>query len=143
MGLAPRPASHLRIRARRGGLAARASAPPVASPPPTAARDSTPELEAWPSTSPGDTAWGEPEVDAERVAAGPPSLVAGIRVEQTFWHPRPDRRVAVLALPEREQPLRVHEGDAVGALVVTEIEPSGVVFTQHGQRLRRALGEAP
>jgi hypothetical protein len=31
----------------------------------------------------------------------------------------------------------------VGALVVSEIEPSGVVFTQQGQQVRRALGEAP
>ena len=83
------------------------------------------------------------EASAERAAASAPPMAPGIRVEQTFWHPRPDRRVAVLALPGHEQPLRVREGDAVGALVVSEIEPSGVVFTQQGQRVRRALGEVP
>jgi hypothetical protein len=136
----PAPAAEPEQSAARDELAARASVPAVASPPPAAASDPT---SAWPSTSPGDAAWDEPETTAERVAAAPPPLAAGIRVEQTFWHPRPDRRVAVLTLPEREQPLRVHEGDALGALVVTEIEPSGVVFTQHGQRVRRALGELP
>jgi hypothetical protein len=107
----PVAAAEPELSAERGGFAASASAPAVASPPPA--------------------------------AESAPPMAPGIRVEQTFWHPRPDRRVAVLALPGREQPLRVHEGDAVGALVVYEIEPSGVVFTQQGQRVRRALGEAP
>jgi hypothetical protein len=66
---------------------------------------------------------------------------AEVRVEKTLWHPQADRRVAVLALPGREDPLRVHEGDVVGTLVVAEIEPSGVVFTRDGERMRRALGE--
>jgi hypothetical protein len=104
--------------AAHGRRTERLSAPAVASPPPS-------------------------DADALARARSAPPIAPGIRVEQTFWHPRPNRRVAVLTLPGREQPLRVHEGDAVGALVVSEIEPSGVVFTQQGQQVRRALGEAP
>jgi hypothetical protein len=136
------------LSAERGGLAASVSAPAVASPPPAvaaaeSARGAPSTSPALPSTSPEDAAWRESEANAGRAAESAPPVAGGIRVEQTFWHPRSDRRVAVLALPGREQPLRVHEGDAVGALVVSEIEPSGVVFTQQGQRVRRALGEAP
>jgi hypothetical protein len=135
------------LSAERGGFAARVSTPAVASPPPAAAaepaRGAPSTSPALPSTSPEDAAWRESEANAGRAAESAPAMAAGVRVEQTFWHPRPDRRVAVLALPGREQPLRVREGDAVGALVVSEIEPSGVVFTQQGQRVRRALGEAP
>jgi hypothetical protein len=144
----PVAAAEPELSAERGGFAASGSAPAVASPPPGVAaaepaRGAPSASPALPSTSSEDAAWRESEANAESAAESAPPMAAGIRVEQTFWHPRPDRRVAVLALPGREQPLRVHEGDAVGALVVSEIEPSGVVFTQQGQRVRRALGEAP
>jgi hypothetical protein len=144
----PVAAAEPELSTERGGFAASVSAPAVASPPPAvaaaaAAREAPSTSPALPSTSPEDAAWRESEANAGRAAESAPPMARGIRVEQTFWHPRPDRRVAVLALPGREQPLRVHEGDAVGALVVSEIEPSGVVFTRQGQRVRRALGEAP
>jgi hypothetical protein len=34
----------------------------------------------------------------------------------------------------------LHEGDAIGPLVVSEIEPSGVVFVRDGVELRRRVG---
>jgi hypothetical protein len=36
--------------------------------------------------------------------------------------------------------LELHEGDAVGTLVVAEIQPSGVVFLHGGEKLHRKVG---
>ncbi|HEY5656961.1 MAG TPA: hypothetical protein VIY27_04155 [Myxococcota bacterium] len=134
---APRPAA----RARPGTR----PSPAVASPPPRAASARAPEAQrSAPQFSeiPDATAvWAESEAEAPPAVASAPSPEPGIRVEQTFWHPTRERRVAVLTLPGREQPLRVKEGDAVGGLVVSEIEPSGVVFAHEGGQVRHALGE--
>jgi hypothetical protein len=35
----------------------------------------------------------------------------------------------------------IQEGDAVGPLVVSKIEPSGVVFEHEGIEIRRRVGE--
>jgi len=63
-----------------------------------------------------------------------------IRVEKTLWHPQADRRVAVVTLPGHEGPLRVREGEVVGEVLVSKIEPSGVVFTGERGDVRRAVG---
>jgi hypothetical protein len=90
-----------------------------------------------------EASYAELEEIGARLAEVPAPVSAGIHVEQTLWHPRPDRRVAVLALDGDEGSLRVQEGDTVRGLVVSEIEPSGVVFEHEGRRVRRGLGEAP
>ena len=63
-----------------------------------------------------------------------------VRVERTEWHPQVDRRVAVVKIAGRPEPLRLHEGDAVGSLVVTTIKPSGVVFDHDGVSFWRRVG---
>lgn len=124
--------------------APRRAAPPgpaVASAPPADAAEfesSEVSFEAA-EPEPAGLAGAEPAPKLDAAGEGA-RLAAEVRVEQTLWHPRPERRVAVLEVPGREAPLRVHEGDAVGSLVVSKIEPSGVVFTREGQSLRRALG---
>ena len=73
----------------------------------------------------------------------PPALrsrVPDLQVERTEWHPKPERRVAVVDVPGRPGPVKLHEGDAVGPLVVVEIEPSGVVFRHEGVEFRRPVG---
>jgi hypothetical protein len=69
------------------------------------------------------------------IAPGPPAL----RVAKTLWHPQADRRVAIVSLDGAE-PRRIHEGDVVGRYVVSEIQPSGVVFLDDGEKVRRAVG---
>jgi hypothetical protein len=71
------------------------------------------------------------------------ALIPALRVESTEWHPSAQRRVAVVALEGADAPLRLQEGDVVGALVVGEIQPSGVIFYHEGIELRRRVGESP
>ena len=72
-----------------------------------------------------------------RVATVKPPKVT---VKKTIWHPTPERRVARIEVEGRKGPLELHEGDAVGTLVVSEIQPSGVVFLHGGERLHRKVG---
>jgi hypothetical protein len=44
-------------------------------------------------------------------------------------------------VPGTSQPQRVVEGDVVDGLIVSKIEPSGVVFERDGEKIRRALGK--
>jgi hypothetical protein len=66
--------------------------------------------------------------------------VPTVYVERTIWHPMAERRVAVVELEGSDEALELHEGDAVGPLVVGEIEPSGVFFVYDGVELRRRVG---
>ena len=56
-------------------------------------------------------------------------------MEKTFWHPSAERRTALIHTESGVEEIR--EGDAVGSLRVSTIEPSGVVFDQRGQEIRR------
>jgi hypothetical protein len=66
--------------------------------------------------------------------------VPNVYVERTIWHPMAERRVAVVELEGSDETLELHEGDAVGPLVVGKIEPSGVFFVHDGVELRRRVG---
>jgi hypothetical protein len=63
-----------------------------------------------------------------------------VTVKKTIWHPTPERRVARVEVEGRKGSLELHEGDAVGTLVVSEIQPSGVVFLHGGEKLHRKVG---
>jgi hypothetical protein len=72
----------------------------------------------------------------------PVQLVApAFVIERTVWHPREERRRALLRLGGRKEALELREGDAVGTLVVVRIEPSGVVFLEAGREVRRKVGQ--
>ena len=70
-----------------------------------------------------------PTAPAPAVAKESPLAV---EVERTFWHPKAERREAILKLPDQEQPVRVREGEALGRFTVMLIEPSRVVFEKDG-----------
>jgi hypothetical protein len=82
------------------------------------------------------------------VAAPPPKVAASaepsvaVGVEKTRWHPKPQRREALVVL-DGSAARTVREGDAVGPFRVTEIQPSGVLFERDGQQIRRGVGEDP
>jgi len=99
----------------RGSLPpfARRQAPAAAEPPPAA-----------------------PVARAEKVAR---PEVPGVLVSSTVWHPQRDRRLALVSF-EGGAARELHEGDAIGSLVVSEIGPSGVVFLHDGVELRRRVG---
>jgi hypothetical protein len=90
----------------------------------------------------------EPEGREGIPEAPPPVVPARLRrapvpdvfVARTVWHPVAERRVAEVEVRGRPEPLRLHEGDAVGPLVVGRIEPSGVVFLHEQVELRRRVG---
>ena len=70
-------------------------------------------------------------------AVAQPELL--VRVERTLWHPRAERRLAVLRMPGQSEFLRLREGDELGGFRVTHIEPSQVVFERDGVQLVRRL----
>jgi hypothetical protein len=63
-----------------------------------------------------------------------------VKVKKTVWHPKPGRRVARIEVEGHEGTMVLHEGDAVGTLVVSEIQPSGVIFLHGGEKLHRKVG---
>jgi hypothetical protein len=100
--------------------------------------------EAPPPATPADQP--PPRVaEPPKPKAPAPARVAALRppkvtVKKTVWHPVPERRVARIEVEGRKGLLELHEGDAVGTLVVAEIQPSGVVFLHGGERLHRKVG---
>jgi hypothetical protein len=129
-GSAENPAARPKPRSRRPAAPEAeksvqlASAAPAAKPPPT------PRAEPPPGPAP-------PAAESEPILRSP---VPTVYVERTIWHPMAERRVAVVALEGNDETLELHEGDAVGPLVVGKIEPSGVFFVHDGVELRRRVG---
>jgi hypothetical protein len=69
------------------------------------------------------------------------SEVPGVRVERTSWHPQAERRSALVVVGDVAGRREIHEGDAVGPLVVSTIKPSGVIFLHEGVEIVRRVGE--
>lgn len=76
-----------------------------------------------------------------QVAVIPPAPT--VAVWEIVWHPDPKRRVATVKVEGRDAPLRLHEGDAVGTLVVAEIDPGAVIFLDGTARVRKPLTDSP
>jgi len=66
--------------------------------------------------------------------------VPPLTVKETVWHPDAARRFALVDPGDGSPPVQVHEGDAVGTLVVQEIKPSGVRFDHDGIEVDKAVG---
>jgi hypothetical protein len=71
----------------------------------------------------------------------PRAKIPELRVESTVWHPIAERRLAFIQFDQSAGRREVREGDAVGSLVVSKIEPSGVVFVHEGVEVRRRIGD--
>jgi hypothetical protein len=113
---------------------------PASTPPPPAA-----EPAIQPPPPPAAELAIQPPRPAPAPPAPAPARVATVRppkvtVEKTVWHPTPGRRVARIEVEGHKGMLELHEGDAVGTLVVAEIQPSGVVFLHGGEKLHRKVG---
>ncbi|MCP5056347.1 MAG: hypothetical protein GY937_06425 [bacterium] len=119
-------------------VAPRAEASVALAPP--AAR-TEPEPRSTPPTAKPEPAPKPPPAKPRptRVVSIPPAPT--VHVTRTVWHPSPDRRSAQVEVEGFVEPLELKEGDAVGVLVVTEIQPSAVVFLHGGARLRRSVGK--
>jgi len=108
-----------------------AQAQPAANPPPPAAE---PAIQPPPPIARPPAA--KPPAPARVATVRPPKVT----VRKTIWHPTPERRVAEIEVEGRKGPLELREGDAVGTLVVSEIQPSGVVFLHGGEELHQKVG---
>lgn len=80
---------------------------------------------------------------ARRRSARAAPATAGIFVLRTVWHPRPERRTALLSTPGSDAPREYHEGEHIGSLTLLRIEPSGVVFERDGVEIREKLTARP
>jgi FHA domain-containing protein len=119
-----------------------APASPPTSPQPAVRVEAPPQVRAAPPPP------AEPPLLEEGPPAAPPVAVATLRrapppprvsVLRTVWHPLPERRTARVSIEGRGAPLELREGDAVGELVVSRIEPAGVVFEQGGREWRERV----
>jgi hypothetical protein len=111
------------------------AAEPAAKPVPE--RTARKEPEPAPAAEPG-----APEAASDASAPAPTiarAVIPSVHVEETRWHPDAARRTALVKVDGSSQ--QVREGDAVGPLVVSTIEPSGVVFSHDGIEMRRRVGE--
>jgi hypothetical protein len=123
-------------------VAAEPTPKPTVAAPESEIRPPAPVAEA-PPAPPAPLAEAPPAPPAPLAEAPPaPPAIPEVRVEKTVWHPDPKRREAVISVSGREGAVRVHEGDRLGLLVVSEIEPTGVRFTHRGVALERRVGRA-
>ena len=65
-----------------------------------------------------------------------------VSVVRTSWHPSADNRSARIRLEASKEILNLHEGDAVGGLIVKEISPSSVLFEAGDVEIRRRVGQS-
>ena len=127
-----------------------APAPQAAASPP-APRPAAPRPALKPAPTPEpQLAAREPETPprpapvaatAPREPAAPQPSAPSVLIERTSWHPKPERRVAWVRVEGLSDPRELHEGDAVGTLVVKEIRPSSVLFQHGSEQLQRRVGE--
>jgi len=97
---------------------------------PTATRDTAPRPTSLASDNP---------VDVQLIDhRGLPD----VSVIRTSWHPRSDQRSVRLRLEASNEIVNLHEGDAIGGLVVKEISPSSVIFASGDIEIRRRVGQS-
>jgi len=124
---AAEPAPPIPVEPKPEAVAAKPAPPVRGSLPPFARRQTVAAPEPPPAA---------PAARPEPVAR---AYVPDVLVSSTVWHPQRDRRLAMVAF-EGGAARELHEGDAIGPLVVSEIGPSGVVFLHDGIELRRRVG---
>jgi hypothetical protein len=129
-----------------------AALPPLAAAPPEleAPEPEPPEVveeELPPRAVPREVAVAEPPPrrPAPAPRRAPPRaqdlVIPSLVVAGTVWHPDAGRRLARVQVAGREGEVELREGDAVGSLVVSAIEPSGVVFLLGDMEVRLRVGE--
>jgi hypothetical protein len=118
---------------------------PAPSPPPAAAPIAAkPALTRPTPPKPAATPAAKPKPTLVAVAPSPkPALPSPptVQIERTSWHPTPARRIAWVRVEGLATMRELHEGDAVGALVVKEIKPSSVLFQYGSVEIQRRVGE--
>lgn len=101
---------------------------------PAKSAPSPPPIDASPAVS---AAHPSATVALSKLARAP---IPAVFVARTVWHPRSERRIAEVNVEGRVDLLLLREGDAVGPLIVSQIDPSGVVFLHDQIEVRRRVG---
>jgi hypothetical protein len=114
---------------------------PAAEPAPEPAPEPKPAAQPKPKPQVREAAAPRPVTEVVRQTPEPVDDLPSFAIEKTQWHPLPDRRVAWLRMPGESESRRVVEGDVVDGLIVSKIEPSGVVFERDGKKIERVLGK--
>jgi hypothetical protein len=110
---------------------------PAAEPvPPAPAPPVRPAVRPKPAAAPAP----RPAPVLARPAPPPAPSAPLVLVERTSWHPSAERRAAWVSVEGITGTRELHEGEAVGALVVKEIRPSSVVFLHGADTLQRRVG---
>ncbi len=123
---------------------ANVSAPAPDSVPPVRTRPRPPAPAAPAASAPG------PATDPP-ASSSPPDVPSVERIDHrglpdvtvvgTAWHPSAERRSARIRLESSRETLTLHEGDAVGGLVIQKISPSAVLFRSGEVEIRRRVGQ--
>ncbi len=127
-----------------------ADAKPLAT---QASESSIPAIETPPQPAPSEIAAVAPKpVPATEPAPIPAAIkepankiivrakLPMLSIEKTIWHPDANRRVALVKLLEIDEVVRLKEGDAVGPLVIIDINPGSVLFTHDDVEIRYNVG---
>jgi hypothetical protein len=115
---------------------ASAAAPPAPGDLPPSSKQGRVASKPAPATAPAQPIRRKPPTQTQTLAR---ANVPAVFVSSTVWHPERDRRLAKVTF-EGSAVRELHEGDSIGPLVVSKIEPSGVIFLHDGVELRRRVG---
>jgi hypothetical protein len=127
-------------------LEPQATAPQAALPGRAAARSEAGAVVAQPVTHGSNDSAADEDVrtvEPARRRTARATATPGVSVLRTIWHPKAERRTALLEVPGGESPHEYREGDRVGSFTLLRIEPSGVVFERDGVELREKIGARP
>jgi hypothetical protein len=138
---APPPAPMQEAPAPAPPPAPLAAAEPAPAPKPARAKPSAPAVEPVKPVARAERAPARPAPVVAKPAPPPAPSAPAVLVERTSWHPSAERRVAWVSVEGISGTRELHEGDAVGALVVKEIRPSAVVFLHGPDTLQRKVGQ--
>jgi hypothetical protein len=127
-------------------LEPQATAPQAALPGRAAARSEAGAVVAQPVTHGSNDSAADEDVrtvEPARRRTARATATPGVSVLRTIWHPKAERRTALLEVTGGESPHEYREGDRVGSFTLLRIEPSGVVFERDGVELREKIGARP
>ncbi len=80
-----------------------------------------------------------PDEPIPAVSAAPDEPIPAVELLEIAWEPAEAERIAVVAVAGADEPRQLHEGDALGPLVLERIERFGVVFRHGDEEIHRVL----
>ncbi len=80
-----------------------------------------------------------PDEPIPPVSAAPDEPIPAVDLLEIAWEPAEAERIAVVAVAGADEPRQLHEGDALGPLVLERIERFGVVFRHGDEEIHRVL----